>query len=69
MTAETAEQARAAADALEKYNPPHLVRNAIEHFVTTLGAQPDDPDNSSMSYLINDWFKQICPVLLNPPTT
>ena len=66
MVADTSEKARAAADSLEKYNPPHLVRDAIEHFVTTLGAQADDPDNSALAYLLNDWVKQLCPMWPNP---
>jgi hypothetical protein len=66
MVADNPEKARAAADALEKYSPPHLVKNAIEHFVTTLGAQADDPDNSSMAYLLNDWVQQLCPMWPNP---
>ena len=66
MVADSPEKARAAADALENYGPPHLVRNAIEHFVTTLGAQADDPDNSSMAYLLNDWVHQLCPMWPNP---
>ncbi|WP_319436279.1 hypothetical protein [Mycobacterium sp. RTGN5] len=63
MVADNSEKARAAADSLEKYSPPHLVRDAIEHYVTTLGAQADDPDNSALAYLLNDWVKQLCPNL------
>ena len=66
MTADTPQKARAAADSLEKYGPPNAVRTAIEHFVTTLGAQADDPDNSALSYLLNDWVKQLCPMWPNP---
>jgi guanyl-specific ribonuclease Sa len=66
MVADTPEKARAAADSLEKYGPTHAVRMAIEHFVTTLGAQADDPDNSELSYLLDDWVKQLCPMWPNP---
>jgi guanyl-specific ribonuclease Sa len=66
MVADTPEKARAAADSLEKYGPTHAVRMAIEHFVTTLGAQADDPDNSALAYLLNDWVKQLCPMWPNP---
>lgn len=66
MTADTPAKARAAGDSLEKYNPPHAVKMAIEHFVTTLGAQADDPDNSALAYLLNDWVKQLCPMWPNP---
>lgn len=61
MVASKPENARKSADTLEKYSPPDPVKAAIEHFVTTLGAQPNDPDLNSNRDLITGWIKQICP--------
>ncbi|OBI94202.1 hypothetical protein A9X00_12690 [Mycobacterium sp. 1245805.9] len=61
MVASKPETARKYADTLEKYAPPDPVKAAIEHFVTTLGAQPTDPDLNSNRDLITGWIKQICP--------
>ena len=63
MLATKAENARKNADALEKYDPPDTVKAAIEHFVTTVGAQPSDPDLDAQRTLIANWLKQICPKL------
>ena len=63
MLASKAETARKNADALEKYDPPDTVKAAIEHFVTTVGAQPSDPDLDAQRTLIANWLKQICPKL------
>jgi hypothetical protein len=63
MLASKAETARKNADALEKYEPPDSVKAAIEHFVTTVGAQPSDPDLDAQRTLIANWLKQICPKL------
>ena len=63
MLASKAETARKNADALEKYDPPDSVKAAIEHFVTTVGAQPSDPDLDAQRTLIANWLKQICPKL------
>jgi hypothetical protein len=57
------ENARKYADTLEKYDPPDSVKSAIEHFVTTGGAQPSDPDLDAQRTLIANWLKQICPKL------
>ena len=57
------ENARKNADALEKYDPPDSVKAAIEHFVTTVGAQPSDPDLDAQRTLIANWLKQMCPKL------
>src|ERR1700739_4767702 len=43
MIATKADSARQNADTWEKYDPPDSVKAAIEHFVTTVGAQPSDP--------------------------
>lgn len=61
MVATSADKARANADTLEKYSPPDPVKAAIEHFVTTVGAQPTDPDLDANRNAITDWLKQICP--------
>jgi hypothetical protein len=63
MVATTADKARANADTLEKYSPPDPVKAAIEHFVTTVGAQPTDADLDANRNAITDWLKQICPNL------
>jgi hypothetical protein len=57
------ENARTYADALEKYGPPDQVKSAIDHFVSTGGAQPSDPDLDAQRTLIANWLKQICPKL------
>ncbi|CPR05338.1 hypothetical protein BN971_00563 [Mycobacterium bohemicum DSM 44277] len=61
MVATQADAARRAADTLEKFSPPDPVKAAIEHFVTTLGAKPTDPDLDSNRDQITNWIKQICP--------
>lgn len=61
MVAAKADDARKAADTLEKYGPPAPVRAAIEHFVTTLGAQVTDPGLDTNRDQITAWIKQICP--------
>ncbi len=53
--------ARKAADTLERYNPPSDVKDAIEHFVGTGGAQFDDPDFTKTSKSISAWVKGVCP--------
>ena len=61
MLATKSENARKNADVLEKYNPPDAVKAAIEHFVTTVGATPGDPDLDANRTLIASWLKQMCP--------
>ncbi len=61
MVAHKPEDARRFADTLEKYGPPDPAKGAIEHFVTTVGAQPNDPDLDANQNLITGWIKQICP--------
>ncbi|WP_156745650.1 hypothetical protein [Mycobacterium sp. ACS4054] len=61
MVANNPEKARKYADTLEKYGPPDNVKAAIEHFVTTGGARPDDPDLNANRDLITGWIKQVCP--------
>ncbi|MBI3689978.1 MAG: hypothetical protein HY239_04755 [Mycolicibacterium aromaticivorans] len=61
--ATSADKARANADTLEKYSPPDPVKAAIEHFVTTVGAQPTDADLDANRNAITDWLKGICPNL------
>ncbi len=65
MVAQKPENARRFADTLETYGPPEQVKGAIEHFVTTVGAQPNDPDVDSNRDQITNWIKQICPTV-NP---
>ncbi len=60
--ATNAEDARKAADTFEKYDPPGDVREAIEHFASTNGAQFDDPDYDRFNSLIDNWVKQVCPL-------
>lgn len=59
--ATSTEDARPAADALEKYNPPTAARAAIEHFASTGGAQFDDPDYSTSNDALDTWVHQVCP--------
>ena len=63
MLAASPDKARKSADTLEKYSPPDPVKAAIEHFVTTVGARPNDPDIDANRNLIMGWLKQICPNL------
>jgi hypothetical protein len=65
MLASDPAKARSAADTLEKYSPPDPVKAAIEHFVTTVGAQPNDSGLDANKDQIVAWIKQICP-MVNP---
>jgi hypothetical protein len=61
-TATNHDAARRAADTFEKYDPPADVKDAVEHFVGTNGAQFDDPDYDKYNKLIDGWVKQVCPL-------
>jgi hypothetical protein len=61
-TATNHDAARKAADTFEKYDPPADVKDAIEHFVETNGAQVGDPDYDKDNKQIDDWVKQVCPL-------
>ncbi|WP_156624613.1 hypothetical protein [Mycobacterium sp. 852002-30065_SCH5024008] len=61
MVAQKPEDARKFADTLEKYGPPETAKAAIEHFVTTVGAQPNDPDLNANRDALTAWIKQVCP--------
>jgi hypothetical protein len=61
MVAQKPEDARKFADTLEKYGPPEPVKAAIEHFVTTVGAQPNDADLNVNRDALTAWIKQVCP--------
>ena len=61
-TATNHDAARTAADTFEKYDLPSNVKDAVEHFVDTNGAQFDDPDYDKFNKLIDDWVKQVCPL-------
>jgi hypothetical protein len=63
MVAQKPEDARRFADTLGKYDPPEAVKAAIEHFVTTVGAQPNDPDSDTNQKQLTGWIKQICPTV------
>ena len=56
------DDARKAADTLEKYDLPADVKAAVEHFVDTNGVRFDDPDFDKYNQLIDDWVKQVCPL-------
>lgn len=60
--ATNAADARKAADIFEKYDPPSDVKEAIEHFASTNGAQINDPDYDRYNTLIDTWVKQTCPM-------
>jgi hypothetical protein len=64
-TAMNKDDARKAADTLAKYDPPAAVKDAIEHFVQTGGAQFDDPDYAKDNKLVDGWVRQICPASLH----
>jgi hypothetical protein len=66
LVAANSTDARKYADALEKYGPPDSVKAAIEHFVTTGGAQPSDADLEANKGVLTAWLKQNCPNLKNP---
>jgi hypothetical protein len=59
--ASNAQDARTAADTLEKYEPPQSAQDAIEHFVQTGGAQFDDPDYKKFNAALDKWVHQVCP--------
>jgi hypothetical protein len=61
-TATNHDAARKAADTFEKYDPPADVKDAVEHFVETNGAQVGDPDYDKDNKQIDDWVKQVCPL-------
>ena len=59
--ATTAGDAKRAADVFAKYHPPSDVQEAVDHFVSTKGAQPDDPEFAEDNRRIDDWVKAVCP--------
>ncbi|MGX9791807.1 hypothetical protein [Mycobacterium sp. MMS18-G62] len=61
-TATDADAARKAGDTFEKYDLPAAVKEAVEHFVGTGGAQFDDPDYDKYNNAIENWIKQVCPL-------
>lgn len=61
-TAMNATDARKAGDAFEKYDLPASVKEAVEHFVGTGGAQFDDPSYDKYNGAIEHWVKQVCPL-------
>jgi hypothetical protein len=60
--AHNGDDARAAADKFGPYHPPADVEEAIEHFVSTGGAQVSDPDFQKYNSAIDNWIKQVCPL-------
>lgn len=61
-TASNADAARTAGNAFEKYDLPGDVKDAVEHFVATGGAQFDDPKYDKFNNAIESWIKQVCPL-------
>ncbi len=59
--ASNTQDARTAADILEKYEPSESAKDAIEHFVQTGGAQFDDPDYKKSNDALDKWVHQVCP--------
>jgi hypothetical protein len=59
--ASNTQDARTAADILEKYTPSASARDAIEHFVQTGGAQFDDPGYKRFNDALDSWVHQVCP--------
>lgn len=60
--ATNAADAKKAGDAFEKYDLPAPVKEAVDHFVGTGGAQFDDPDYDKYDGAIEQWVKQVCPL-------
>lgn len=60
-TATKADEARKAADTVEKYGPPADVKSAVEHLVTTVGIQLDDPQAGSATATLKAWVDKVCP--------
>ena len=60
--ADSAEEARTAADVLASFDPPASVTEALEHFVGTGGVHFDDPDFTEYNARIDDWVKAVCPL-------
>jgi len=61
IVSSTSDEARPAADTLEKFNPPANVKDAIAHLVHVGGAQVDDPGFNDANSAIENWVNQICP--------
>lgn len=61
-TAKGPDDARKAGDAFEKYDLPDDVKEAVEHFVSTGGAQFDDPNYDKFNNAIEVWIKKVCPL-------
>ena len=61
LIASSADEARKAADTLEKFNPPAKAKAAIDHFVSTGGAQITDPDYDKNNDAVTTWVHQLCP--------
>lgn len=55
------DDARKAADTLEKYDPPSSAKEAIEHFAETGGVQIDDTDLDKYNGILDKWTKEVCP--------
>lgn len=60
--ASNADAARTAGNTFEKYDLPGEVKDAVEHFVSTGGAQFDDPKYDKFNKAIESWIKQVCPL-------
>ena len=61
IVASTSDQARPAADTLEKWSPPDNVKDAIEHLVEAGGGQINDPGFNDANSAIEQWVKETCP--------
>ena len=61
LIASSEDEARKAADTLEKFDPPAKAKAAIEHFVSTGGAQITDPDYDKNNDAVTTWVHQLCP--------
>ncbi|MUL76860.1 hypothetical protein [Mycolicibacterium sp. CBMA 226] len=60
--ASNSDAARTAGNTFEKYDLPGDVKDAVEHFVSTGGAQFDDPKYDKFNKAIESWIKQVCPL-------
>lgn len=60
-TATSTDEARAAADVLDKYNPPADAKEAIDGIVAAGGVKFDGSDFTTISERIDPWVQKVCP--------
>jgi hypothetical protein len=63
VTANSKDEAEAAAEKLNAFDPPSDVKKAIETFAENGGPDYTDPKTGDYAALITEWMKSICPGL------